>query len=186
MYLAHDRPDIQFAGRNLSTAMSRPTTRKKKELEHLALYLKGTSDYSIAYKKTKAGTSALKHSTEKPEEQQQADRPEEEHLLEVFSDSDWAGDKQSRKSVSCAMFYLDGAYFYSYSRTQKSIALSSAEAEYMALTGAASEGIGLHAAARFLTGKRVQLKAYTDATSSNSRRKSLQYTPLVQKTTQQT
>ena len=63
------------------------------------------------------------------------------------------------------MFYLDGAYFYSYSRTQKSIALSSAEAEYMALTGAASEGIGLHAAARFLTGKRVQLKAYTDSSA---------------------
>ena len=165
LYLAHDRPDIQFAVRSLSTAMSRPTTRKQKELEHLALYLKGTSDYSIAYKKTKAGTSALKHNTEKPEEEQQADTQEEEHLLGVFSDSDWAGDKQSRKLVSCAMFYLDGAYFYSYSRTQKSITLSSLEAEYMALTGAASEGIGLHAAACFLTGKRVQLKAYTDSSA---------------------
>ena len=102
-------------------------------------------------------------STEQEGEERTAEA--REHLLEVFSDSDWAGDKQNRKSVSCAMFYLDGAYFYSYSRTQKSIALSSAEAEYMALTGAASEGIGLHAAARFLTGKRVQLKAYTDSSA---------------------
>ncbi|CAE7812347.1 GIP [Symbiodinium sp. CCMP2592] len=86
LYVAHDRPDIQFAVRSLSTAMTKPTERKRKELEHLALYLKGTSDYAVTY---------------------------------------------HRKSVSCAMFYLDGAYFYSYSRTQKSIALSSAEAEYM-------------------------------------------------------
>ena len=164
LYVVHDRPDIQFAVRNLSTAMSKPTERKKKELEHLALYLKGTYDYNVAYTRTTPGRSALHK--KQPEEEPQVPQPEEhEHLLEVFSDSDWAGDKQTRKSVSCAMFYLDGAYFYSYSRTQKSIALSSAEAEYMALTGAASEGIGLHAAARFLTGKRVQLKAYTDSSA---------------------
>ena len=35
----------------------------------------------------------------------------------------------------------------------------------MALTGAVSEGIGLHAAARFLTGERVTLKAYTDSSA---------------------
>ena len=164
LYVAHDRPDIQFAVRNLSTAMSKPTERKRKELEHLALYLKGTYDYNVAYTRTTPGKSALRKS--EPGEEPQVPQPEEqEHLLEVFSDSDWAGDKQTRKSVSCAMFYLDGAYFYSYSRTQKSIALSSAEAEYMALTGAASESIGLHAAARFLTGRRVQLKAYTDSSA---------------------
>ena len=39
LYLARDRPDIQFAVRNLSTAVPRPTTRKQKELEHLALAL---------------------------------------------------------------------------------------------------------------------------------------------------
>ncbi|CAE7331272.1 RE1 [Symbiodinium sp. CCMP2592] len=46
LYVAHDRPDIQFAVRSLSTAMTKPTERKRKELEHLALYLKGTSDYA--------------------------------------------------------------------------------------------------------------------------------------------
>ena len=166
LYMAHDRPDIQFAVRNLSTAMSKPTEKKQKELEHLVLYLKGTADYSIAYSRTRTGASALRQQPAAAEQEGEERTAEaQEHLLEVFSDSDWAGDKQNRKSVSCAMFYLDGAYFYSYSRTQKSIALSSAEAEYMALTGAASEGIGLHAATRFLTGKRVQLKAYTDSSA---------------------
>ncbi|OLP88290.1 Copia protein [Symbiodinium microadriaticum] len=135
LYVAHDRPDIQFAVRNLSTAMSRPTTRKRKELEHLALYLKGTADYSITHKKQSAGTSVLQKHQTADEEDDEAPQAQQEHLLEVFSDSDWAGDKQTRKSVSCATFYINGAFFYSYSRTQKSIALSSAEAEYMALTG---------------------------------------------------
>ncbi|CAE7586204.1 GIP [Symbiodinium sp. CCMP2592] len=35
LYVAHDRPDIQFAVRSLSTAMTKPTERKRKELEHL-------------------------------------------------------------------------------------------------------------------------------------------------------
>ena len=34
LYMAHDRPDIQFAVRNLSTATSKPTEKKQKELEH--------------------------------------------------------------------------------------------------------------------------------------------------------
>eukprot|EP00439_Symbiodinium_sp_Y106_P000302 s8784_g1.t1 len=135
LYVSHDRPDIQFAVRNLSTAMSRPTTRKQKEQEHLALYLKGTSDYSIVYKKAKAGTSALqKHpKAEDEDEELGATTGPREHLLEIFSDSDWEGDKQTRKSVSCAMFFISGTYFYSYSRTQKSIALSLQEQQAKAL-----------------------------------------------------
>ena len=124
MYVAHDRPDFQFAVRNLSTAMSRPTTRKQKELEHLALYLRGTADYSITYKKTSPGTSVLRKHTTHDEEDDDPPQVLQEHLLEIFSDSDWAGDKQTRKSVSCSTFYINGAFFYSYSRTQKSIALS--------------------------------------------------------------
>ncbi|CAE7216862.1 GIP [Symbiodinium sp. CCMP2592] len=37
LYVAHDRPDIQFAVRSLSTAMTKPTECKRKELEHLDL-----------------------------------------------------------------------------------------------------------------------------------------------------
>ncbi|CAE7249321.1 unnamed protein product [Symbiodinium sp. CCMP2592] len=67
LYLAHDRPDIQFAVRSLSTAMTKPTERKRKELEHLALYLKGTSDYAVTYHKNSTGTSALRHRAEEPQ-----------------------------------------------------------------------------------------------------------------------
>ena len=169
LYVAHDRPDIQFSVRSLSCGMKEPTEKKFKELQHLALYMKGTADYVAVFKKTKKGQSVLSTSNlsssqggvPAEEEQQEAG----EHLLEVFSDSDWAGDKESRRSVSCACMFLDGNYFFSYSRTQKSIALSSAEAEYLSLTGTVSEALNIHIALRFLTASPVVLKAFTDSSA---------------------
>ena len=90
------------------------------------------------------------------------------HLLEVFSDSDWAGDRTTRKSCSGSVFFLNGEYIFSYSRTQRSITLSSAEAEYYALIGAASEALGLQEATRFLIGDLVELKAFTDSSSARA------------------
>ena len=169
LYVAHDRPDIQFSVRSLSCGMKEPTEKKFKELQHLALYMKGTADYVAVFKKTKKGQSVLSTSSLSsspggvPEEEEQQEPGE--HLLEVFSDSDWAGDKESRRSVSCACMFLDGNYFFSYSRTQKSIALSSAEAEYLSLTGTASEALNIHTALRFLTASPVVLKAFTDSSA---------------------
>ena len=169
LYVAHARPDIQFSVRSLSCGMKEPTEKKFKELQRLALYMKGAADYVAVFKKTKKGQSVLSTSNlsssqggvPAEEEQQEAG----EHLLEVFSDSDWAGDKESRRSVSCACMFLDGNYFYSYSRTQKSIALSSAEAEYLSLTGTVSEALNIHIALRFLTASPVVLKAFTDSSA---------------------
>ena len=56
----------------------------------------------------------------------------EHHLLEVFSDSDSAGRKDTRRSTSSGTIFLDGQCIYSFSRNQKSVSLSSGEAEYYA------------------------------------------------------
>ena len=133
--------------------------------------MKGAADYVAVFKKTKKGQSVLNTSSLTispggvPDEDPEHDEPEAEHLLEIFSDSDWAGDKASRRSVSYACMFLNGNYSYSYSRTQKSIALSSAEAEYLSLTGATSEALNIHSAIRFLTAAPVVLKAFTDSSA---------------------
>ena len=59
LYVAHDRPDIQFSVRSLSCGMKEPTEKKFKELQHLALYMKGTADCVAVFKKTKKGQSVL-------------------------------------------------------------------------------------------------------------------------------
>jgi len=60
-----------------------------------------------------------------------------------FSDSDWAGDHSDCKSTTRYAFYVFGALVSWNSHKQPTIALSSTEAEYMALTEAAKEAIWL-------------------------------------------
>ena len=164
--MAHDRPDIQFAVRSLASFLQVATRKNWKHLEHLTLYLLGTQDYCFAYQGNAPGTSTLH---DYPENQEAIEFMDKKiHLLEVFSDSDWAGDRTTRKSCSGSVFFLNGEYIFSYSRTQRSVTLSSAEAEYYALTGATSEALGLQEATRFLTGDLVELKAFTDSSSARA------------------
>ena len=52
----------------------------------------------------------------------------------AYSDSDWASDPNMRKSTTGYMVKLVGAIFSWNSRAQKTVALSSTEAEYMSLS----------------------------------------------------
>lgn len=60
-----------------------------------------------------------------------------------FSDADWAGDTNDRKSTSGYVFMLSGGAVSWSSKKQKCVALSTAEAEYIALSSAAQESIWL-------------------------------------------
>jgi hypothetical protein len=57
----------------------------------------------------------------------------------MFVDSDWAGDKENRHSVTGYVIYLYGVPILWKSRLQRTVALSSAEDEYYALSEAAKE-----------------------------------------------
>ena len=58
-----------------------------------------------------------------------------------YSDADWAGDIDDRKSMSGYKFQISGAAVSWRSKKQTCVALSTAEAEYMALASAAQEAI---------------------------------------------
>ena len=57
--------------------------------------------------------------------------------MTVFADSDWGGDRLSRKSTSGGAIMLGDHCIRTWSSTQGAIALSSAEAEFYALIDAA-------------------------------------------------
>ena len=61
-----------------------------------------------------------------------------------YTDSDWAGCVSDRKSTSGCRFGLGSTVVSWFSRKQKSVALSSVEAEYMAASPASCEAIWLH------------------------------------------
>lgn len=66
------------------------------------------------------------------------------------SDADWVSDVIDRKSISGYSFYFEGSLVSWSAVKQKSIALSSTEAEYYAMTHAFKEALWLHAFLSFL------------------------------------
>ena len=63
--------------------------------------------------------------------------------IEVHTDSDWAGCKKTRVSVSGGVIRIGGAVVRSWSKDQHTIATSSAEAELYAANFGAQQAIGI-------------------------------------------
>ena len=119
-YLVHTRPDISFAVGYLSRFMEAPASDHYAAVKRLLKYIAGTIDYGCAYVRGK-GT------------------PE----LTGYSDSDHAGDIDDRRSTMGVLFFLGGSPVSWQSQKQRVVAISSCEAEYMAATTAACQGIWL-------------------------------------------
>ena len=75
----------------------------------------------------------------------------EVNCVEAFSDANWAGCRVSRRSVSASIILNNGNYLHGSSRSQKSIALSSAESEFGAAVGAAIDGTLVSAMIRYIS-----------------------------------
>lgn len=60
-----------------------------------------------------------------------------------YTDADWAGDADDRKSTSGYIFLLSGGAVSWRSQKQKCVALSTAEAEYIAMASTAQESVWL-------------------------------------------
>jgi hypothetical protein len=118
-YIVNTRPDIAFAVGYVSRFMEAPTTEHLAAVKHLLRYIAGTRSYGCLY--TSAG----------------------DLCLAGFSDSDHAGDADERKSTTGVVFMLGGSPVTWQSQKQKVIALSSCEAEYIAATTAACQGVWL-------------------------------------------
>ena len=59
--------------------------------------------------------------------------------LQGFSDADWAGDRETRRFTTGYVFKMAGGSVSWGSKLQQSVALSSAESEYMAASMATQE-----------------------------------------------
>ena len=166
LYVGQDRPDLPFAVRGLASKISEPTYGSWKHLIHLVQYMSKTEGYHLVYRKTPRGLSNLHESIRNGSYDFTGVEPKEYHLLEVFSDSDWAGKKDTRRSTSSGNVFLDGQVIYSFSRSQKTVSLSSGEAEYYAGASAASDSILLKEAVQFLTGKRCVTHLHLDSSAA--------------------
>jgi hypothetical protein len=60
-------------------------------------------------------------------------------LVSAFSDSDWTGDDDDRRSIGCFAVYLGRNLFYWSAQKQHTVSRSSTEAEYKTLANATAE-----------------------------------------------
>lgn len=110
------RFDILPAVLILSRYQSAPTSYCYQSAKHVLRYLSGTVDYGISY-------------------------VAKDLRLSVFVDSDYAGDRKDRKSMTGYVVKLGGAPVYWGARKQPTVALSTCEAEYYAMATATKEVI---------------------------------------------
>jgi hypothetical protein len=115
----HLRSDIANGVRELSKCMDGATPSAYKEMKRLVKFVVDTSDYGLKVKPSYAKGNKCK--------------------MTVFIDSDWAGDKNNRHSVSGYSMFLNGTVILCKSKLQKLLALSSSEAESYAMSEAAKD-----------------------------------------------
>ncbi|KAJ9529713.1 hypothetical protein QJQ45_014482 [Haematococcus lacustris] len=111
------RPDITYAVGALARYMSAPTQQHWTAARAILSYLKGTADQGLVFG--------------------------EASELQGYCDADYAGDKDTARSTTGYVFAMNGAAISWSSRLQPTVAMSTAEAEYMAASSAVKEGLWL-------------------------------------------
>lgn len=101
--------------------MAKPGKQHWIGIKRVLRYIKGTLDYGLIYKSSE--TNSI--------------------ILEGYADADWGGDSSTRKSTSGYVFKIGNCTISWRSKRQSIVALSSTEAEYVALSHATQEAIWL-------------------------------------------
>eukprot|EP00435_Cladocopium_sp_Y103_P052141 s939_g16.t1 len=167
LYVSGDRPDVQYLIKELASKLQSPTRGAMTTLKNLIGYMYATRDFHLCMDGTNPSRSFRHRAAGLATGPEYVDG-DNIWLLEVATDSDWNGQKETRSSTSCGMVFLGGIWIFGYSRTQKHITLSSTKAEYVALVSGASEGLFLKAIIQHLVLGPVELKVMGDNTSSIS------------------
>jgi transposase InsO family protein len=115
------RPDIAFAVTTLAQFSSNPSPVHVTALTRLLRYLRGTAQQTITY--TGIGD------------------PQSDPTLAGYCDADWGQSADDRRSVTGYVFLLAGGAISWQSKKQKTVALSTVEAEYMAAAQSTKEAL---------------------------------------------
>jgi hypothetical protein len=119
-YLVNTRPDLAYFVGYVSRFMEDPHEDHLAAVKRILRFVAGSSDIGVFYPRS-------------------GDRAE----LRGYSDSDLAGDLDSRKSTTWVMFFFGRSPVSWQSIKQRVVALSSCETEYIAAATASCQGVWL-------------------------------------------
>ncbi|KAE8712623.1 BTB/POZ and MATH domain-containing protein 4-like [Hibiscus syriacus] len=136
LYLTCTRPDISYSIGVVSRFMEEPVYTHLKAVKRILRYIRGTESLVLFY--TKA----------------------EDFMLVGYSDSDWCGDVDDRKSTSGYVFLGDTTFTW-LSKKQPVVTLSTCEAECVAAGGCVSCDLSSHAGACASSKRMAYLEAWS-------------------------
>ncbi len=140
-YMGMDRPETQYAVKECCRQMSQPTERALRALKRLGRFVEGHQRLVLSM-------------------------PFQEHSpIDVYVDSDYAGCPRTRKSTSGGCTMMGGHLIKSWSSTQKSLSLSSGEAELYAIVKGIGTGLGMQQYMQDL-GASAELRIHTDSSAA--------------------
>lgn len=113
------RPDLCFSVAYMGRHQQNPSDLHWQHLKRIVRYLKGTKTLKLCFNEGRSES------------------------IVGYADADWASDIVDRKSVSGYIFKIYGCTVSWSSKKQSTVATSSSEAEYIALSAATSEAIWL-------------------------------------------
>ncbi|CAN6717488.1 unnamed protein product [Malus baccata var. baccata] len=113
-YLTFTRPDIAFSVHQVCQFVQAPMNSHFTAVKRILRYLKGTMHLGLTYSKGDLN-------------------------LKSFSDADWAGDPNDRRSTTGLVVFLGTNPISWSSKKQQTVSRSSTEAEYRALSSTAAE-----------------------------------------------
>ena len=108
LYLTANRPDITFSVGVCSRFQSNPKISHLNAVKRIIKYVGGTCDYGLFYSK------------------------DSNLSLAGFSDSDWTGNADDKKSTTGGCFYVGANLVAWMSKKKNFVSLSTVEAEYIA------------------------------------------------------
>ena len=114
-YLTITRPDISFAVNKVCQFLHAPTTNHWTAAKRIVRYVKATVNVGISFNKSSST------------------------LVSAFSDSDWAGDIDDRRSTGGFAIFFGPNLISWCAKKQATVSRSSTEAEYKALANATAE-----------------------------------------------
>ncbi|XP_065630583.1 secreted RxLR effector protein 161-like [Quercus suber] len=109
LYLTVSRLDISYSVGVCARYQANPKESHMIALKRIIKYVKTTAEFGMWYSKDTNG------------------------VLAGYSDADWAGNADDRKSTSGGCFYVGNNFVSWMSKKQNSISLSTTEAEYIAV-----------------------------------------------------
>ena len=148
LYLSPDRWDIQRDVQLMSRKLKEPREHDYKRLVRVVRYLKGTRSVGVRMRRPKGCEKWV-------------------IVLDMFSDTDYAGCVETRRAMTCGQYFTDGQPIYGFARRQGVQSTSSGEGELDGASSVAFDGRLIKELFEWL-GFTVVYNLHTDSSSAKA------------------